>query len=137
MALADCRLLELPRIREERGNLTYLESPDQMPFAIRRVFFLDDVPEGARRAGHALRTCAQLIVAAAGAFDVLLDDGAEQRRLRLESSSQALLVAPLTWCELAGFAPRSLCLVLASEQYDEHGYVRSYDGFRQLVAGGA
>ena len=136
MALADCRLLALPRIEAEHGNLTYIECPQQVPFAIRRVFFLDAVPGDARRAGHALRTCTQLIVAAAGSFDVQLDDGVERRLMRLERSSEGLLVPPLTWCELERFSPGALCLVLASEPFDEQGYVRSYDGFRALVARG-
>ena len=133
MAIADCHLMDLPKVRDERGNLTYVEGNRHVPFEIRRVFYLYDVPGGSSRAGHALRTCEQFIVSLSGAFDVVLDDGFGRQRFHLNRSHYGLYVTPLTWRELDNFSSNSVCLVLASEPYDESGYVRSYDDFVALA----
>ena len=135
MAVADCRLIDLPKVNDARGNLTFIEGERHVPFDIRRVFYLYDVPGGSTRAGHALRTCHQFIVSLSGAFDVVLDDGSEKQRFHLNRSHYGLYVTPLTWRELDNFSSNSVCLVLASEPYDESGYFRDYAEFSSVVRG--
>src|SRR6476469_6897790 len=115
MNLAKCQLIELPQIRDPRGNLTFIESSHQIPFDIRRVFYLYDVPGGAHRAGHALKNCHQLIIANSGSFDVTIDDGFEQGKFGLNRSYVGLYVPPLLWREIDNFSYGSVCTVLASE----------------------
>ena len=133
MAVADCRLIDLPKVNDARGNLTFIEGERHVPFEIRRVFYLYDVPGGSTRAGHALRTCQQFIVSLSGAFDVVLDDGSEKRRFHLNRSHYGLYVTPLTWRELDNFSSNSVCLVLASEPFEESGYFRDYGSFLAAV----
>jgi len=132
-AQRDSGLIDLPKIQDARGNLTFLEGHRHIPFDIRRVFYLYDVPGGSTRAGHALRTCEQFILSLSGSFDVLLDDGHEKRRFHLNRSYYGLYVTPLTWRELENFSSNAVCLVLASEPYDEAGYLRTYEEFRSVV----
>ena len=127
-------IIDLPRIRDERGSLSFVEGGSGVPFEIRRVFYIYDVPRGASRAGHALRTCEQLIVAVSGAFDVTCDDGKTRSVQRLEAACRGFYVPPLTWLELANFTPGAVCLVLASEPYSEAAYIRAYDQFKVAAA---
>src|ERR1700687_5854391 len=129
MSLEECQLIELPRINDPRGNLTFIEGARHIPFEIKRVFYLYDVPGGASRAGHALKQCHQLILANAGSFDVVLDDGFERRRFCLNRSYFGLYVPPLLWREIENFSYGSVCTVLASELYDEADYFRTYQDF--------
>ncbi len=129
VTVADCRLIELPKIGDPRGNLTFLENDSHIPFSIQRVFYLYDVPGGATRAGHALRSCDQFIVAMAGSFDVIVDDGRTKKTFHLNRSYIGLYVPPCIWRELENFSSGSVCLVLASEKYSEAGYYRDYDSF--------
>ena len=121
--------MELPKIADPRGNLTFIESERHIPFDIKRIFYLYDVPGGAWRAGHALKTCHQFIIAASGSFDVILDDGVQRQRHHLNRSYYGLYVPPLIWREIDNFSSGSVCLVLASEYYSELGYLRNYNGF--------
>lgn len=134
MRLSECRLIELPKIDDPRGSLSVVEGGLHVPFDIKRVFYLQQVPEGATRAGHALKTCEQFIVATAGAFDATVDDGRSRMRMRLESGNCGLYLPPLIWLELENFLPGSVCLVLASERYSETAYLRTYDHFRAVAA---
>jgi hypothetical protein len=129
MSIHDCHLIELPKIADPRGNLTFLEAGRHVPFDIKRVFYLYDVPGGEARAGHALRTCQQFIIAMSGSFDVILDDGTLKQRYQLNRSYRGLYVPPLIWRELDNFSSGSVCAVLASECYDADGYYRTYDDF--------
>ena len=129
------RLIDLPKVNDPRGNLSFIESERHIPFEIRRVFYLYDVPGGETRAGHALKTCHQFIIAIAGAFDVVLDNGTDRSRHHLNRSYFGLYLTPLIWRELDNFSSGSVCLVLASEPYDEGGYFRDYEAFRRAVAG--
>jgi hypothetical protein len=129
MSIKDCDLVELPKITDPRGNLTFLEGGHHVPFDIKRVFYLYDVPGGETRAGHALRTCHQFIIAITGSFDVILDDGSEKARYQLNRSYRGLYVPPLIWRELDNFSSGSVCAVLASECYDGNGYYRTYEDF--------
>jgi hypothetical protein len=133
MHLRDCKIMDLPKTVDPRGNLTFIEGDAHVPFDIKRIFYLYDVPGGAMRAGHALKTCQQFIIAASGSFDVLLDDGYEKRRYQLNRSYYGLYLPPLIWREIDNFSSGSVCLVLASERYDEAGYYRDYDAFLATV----
>jgi hypothetical protein len=133
MSIQDCHLIDLPKINDARGNLTFIETERHVPFAIRRVFYLYDVPGGSLRAGHALKSCHQLIIAISGSFDVVLDDGAERRRFPLNRSHYGLYVTPLTWREIDNFSSNSVCLVLASAAYSESDYYRDYETFLAAV----
>jgi hypothetical protein len=126
---AGCRIIDLPRITDPRGNLTFIEGCSQVPFPIARVYYLYDVPGGESRGGHAHRELEQLIIAAAGSFDVIADDGSETARFHLNRSYHGLLVPRLTWRELGNFSSGSVCLVLASQPYEEDDYYRDYDDF--------
>ena len=133
MPLRDCRNIELPKISDPRGNLTFIENGRHVPFDVKRIFYLYDVPGGAWRAGHALKTCHQFIIAASGSFDVILDDGAQRQRHHLNRSYYGLYVPPLIWREIDNFSSGSVCLVLASEFYSEQDYFRDYGQFLNVV----
>lgn len=129
MGVKDCRLVELPKISDPRGNLTFIEGNNHIPFDIQRVYYLYDVPGGAERGGHAHKQLSQLIIAMSGSFDVILDDGVEKKRFHLNRSYQGLYVCPMIWRELDNFSSGSVCMVLASNRYDETDYFREYSEF--------
>jgi hypothetical protein len=133
MSIKDCSLIDLPRVNDPRGNLTFIEGGHHIPFQLKRVFYLYDVPGGALRAGHALKQCQQFIIAASGSFDVVLDDGFEKKRYQLNRSYYGLYVPPLVWREIDNFSSNSICVVLASELFDEGDYYREYDDFLAAV----
>lgn len=128
-------MIELPRINDPRGNLSFLEGDAHIPFPIRRVFYLYDVPGGAMRAGHANRACHQFLIAISGSFDVVLDDGHRQETFRLNRSYYGLHIPPLTWREIHNFSSGAVCLAIASEPYAEADYYRDYDAFFKAVHG--
>jgi hypothetical protein len=132
--LSQCRLIQLPKVDDPRGSLSFVEGGGRIPFEIKRVFYIYEIPAGATRAGHAQRTCEQLIVAVSGAFDVISDDGATRSHRRLDSAHCGFYVPPLTWLELENFTPGAVCLVLASEPYSEVSYIRAYDQFKVAAA---
>jgi hypothetical protein len=136
MSLSKCRIIELPKISDARGNLTFIEESRHIPFEIRRVYYLYDVPGGEERAGHAHKRLQQFIIAASGSFDVILDDGFERRRFHLNRSYYGLYISPTVWRELDNFSSGSVCLALASELYDEEDYIRDYETFKKLVRKG-
>jgi hypothetical protein len=127
----DARLIDLPRVLDPRGNLTFIEAGRQIPFDLKRVFFLYDVPGGESRAGHANRELEELIVAASGSFDVVIDDGAERRSFSMNRSYLGLHVPGMLWRDITNFSSGSVCLVLASEFYDEDDYYRDYDEYKK------
>jgi hypothetical protein len=129
-AALGCRIIELPRIPDPRGNLTFIEGQSHVPFDIQRVFYLYDVPGGEARGGHAHRELEQLIIAAAGSFDVIVDNGSEHERFSLNRSYYGLYVPRMTWTHLENFSSGSVSLVLASLPYDEADYYRHYDDFQ-------
>jgi len=128
-----CRILELPKMTDPRGNLSFVEQGRHVPFQIRRVFYLYDVPSGEKRAGHALRRCEQFIVAMSGSFDIVVDYGNERQRFQLNRSDCGLYVPPMVWREIENFSTNSVCLVLASEFYDIADYVDVHEDFRRAV----
>ena len=129
MNIEKCKIIELPKIGDPRGNLTFIEAGRHVPFEISRVYYLYDVPGGAERGGHAHKGLHQLIVAMSGSFDVILDDGSKKRRFHLNRSYYGLYVCPMIWRELDNFSSGSVCMVLASNYYDEADYFRDYDQF--------
>ena len=129
-----CRTLDLPVIRDARGNLTFIEQSVGLPFPIRRVYYLYDVPGGAERGGHAHFALNQLILPLAGSFDVVLDDGQRRRTVHLNRPWTGVLVGPMIWRELQNFSSGSVCLVLASEPFDEADYIRDHGEFVRLAA---
>jgi hypothetical protein len=133
MGIEKCQIIELPKIADPRGNLSFIEGGRHIPFEIRRVFYLYDVPGGETRAGHALMKTEQFIIAASGSFDVLLDDGNERRTIGLNRSWKGVYVPPMMWRELVNFSSAGVCLVLASDFYNESDYIRDYDEFFRAV----
>lgn len=133
MRLSKCKLIELPKVADQRGNLTFIEEDRHIPFLIKRVYYLYDVPGGETRGGHAHKQLHQFIIAASGSFDVILDDGFERKKFYLNRSYYGLYIPPMIWRELNNFSSGSICFVLASELYDEEDYIRDYETFKKMV----
>lgn len=129
-------LIKLPVIADPRGNLTFIEGPcgqEHVPFEIRRVYYLYDVPGGAERGGHAHKKLQQMIIAISGSFDVRLTDGIHSECYSLNRSYNGLIVPPLTWREINNFSSGAVCLVLASDIYDEADYFRNFETFLEHI----
>ncbi|MDB6111994.1 MAG: hypothetical protein JWR69_3744 [Pedosphaera sp.] len=135
MDLSDCRIIDLPKISDPRGNLTFIEGERHVPFQVKRVFYLYDVPGGAERAGHALKKCEQFLIAMSGSFDVLAYNGKEKQRIHLNRSYNGLYLPPMVWREMDNFSSGSVCLVLASEPYSEGDYYRDYKDYLKAMGG--
>lgn len=129
--VADARIIELPRIDAPEGSLTPVHAHDTVPFEIARVYYIYDVVGGAERGGHAHRALEQLIVCVMGGFHVVLDDGADQRRVELKSASTGLYLPPMIWREIVEFTAGAICLVLASRAFEEADYIRDYESYRR------
>ncbi len=127
--IGDCQVIELPKIHNRAGNITALNNNKEIPFEIKRVYYLYDVPGGEERGGHAHYNLYQYIIAASGSFDVILDDGISKKIFSLNRPNFALKVVPGIWRELNNFSSGSICLVLASEKYNEADYIRDYNDF--------
>jgi hypothetical protein len=130
--LDQCKIIDLPKIADPRGSLTFVEGGNQIPFDIQRVYYLYDVPGGAERGGHSHKSLYQLIIAMSGSFDVVLDDGNQKKRIHLNRSYSGLYICPMIWREIDNFSSGSVCLVLASNKYDEDDYCRDYADFMRL-----
>jgi dTDP-4-dehydrorhamnose 3,5-epimerase-like enzyme len=133
VGVEQCRIIELPKIADPRGNLSFVEGGRQVPFEIKRVYYLYDVPEGESRGGHAHKRLEELIIAASGSFDVELDDGRERKRFFLNRPSRGLYVPVMVWRELTNFSSGGVCIVLASEFYDPDDYYYDYQEFLAAV----
>jgi WxcM-like, C-terminal len=128
------RLIDLPKIPDPRGNLSFIEGDNHIPFTVRRTYWIYDVPGGERRGGHAYRTLHEFFVALSGSFDVVLDNGRGARQtVVLNRSYVGLHVPPMTWRHLENFSTNAVCLILASEHYDEADYLRDRDEFLALT----
>ncbi len=127
------RIIQLPKIEDVRGNLTFIEENRHVPFEIKRVYYLYDVPGGESRGGHAHKQLQQFIIAATGSFDVILDGGSSQERYNLNRSYYGLYIPPMVWRELDNFSSGSVCLVLVSDYFDEEDYIRDHDVFKTQV----
>lgn len=126
----NCNIIQLPKIHNRAGNLTSIENKINIPFETKRIYYLYDVPGGVERGGHAHKNLEQLIIAVSGSFDVLIDDGANRRIIHLDRPNFGLYIVPGIWRELLNFSSCSICLVLASEKYDESDYIRDYEIFK-------
>lgn len=127
--IKNCTFVQLPKISDPRGNLSFIESGTHIPFEIQRAYYVYDVPVGSERGGHAHKELHQLIIAVSGSFDVHLDDGREQLSLRLDRPYSGLYICPMIWRTIDNFSSGSVCLVLASHRYEESDYYREYDEF--------
>lgn len=125
----DCYMIELEKNHRDKGNITVVENRDIIPFDINRVYYLYDVPGGEERGGHAHKELYQILIAAGGSFDVVLDDGKEKRTVHLNRPYQGLKIVPGIWRELINFSSGATCLVLASEKYNESDYIRDYTNY--------
>lgn len=132
-SLENCKQISLPKISDPRGNLSFIEGGQHIPFDIKRVYYLYDVPGGSDRGSHAHKTLHQFIVAMSGSFDVVLDDGRQKKRFHLNRSYYGLYVCPMMWRDLDNFSSGAVCLVLASTHYDAADYIRDYSQFLQLA----
>ena len=126
-------IIQLPKVQDVRGNLSFIEENGHIPFAIKRSFWIYDVPGGEHRGGHAYRETEEFIVALSGSFDVVLDNGVEKKTYHLNRSYYGLYVPKMMWREMNNFSTNSLALVLSSTKYDESDYIRDYDQFNNLV----
>ena len=135
MPISDCRIIELPKIEDARGSLTFLEGGDHIPFEIRRAYYLYDVPGGSVRGSHAHKELHQFFVAMSGSFDVVLHDGESERRFHLNRSYYGLYVCPMTWRTLDNFSSGAVCMVFASEIFSEEDYIRDKSEFIRAVQG--
>jgi hypothetical protein len=133
MSIEQCRIIHLPKVQDPRGNLTFIEGNKHVPFDLKRVYYLYDVPGGAERGGHAHKQLQQLIIAMSGSFDVVLDDGHGKWRFPLNRSYYGLYISSMVWRELDNFSSGSVCMVLASTYYEESDYYRDYDEFIKAV----
>jgi dTDP-4-dehydrorhamnose 3,5-epimerase-like enzyme len=129
MPVGGSKIIDLPKVADARGNLTFIEANRHVPFDIRRVYYLYDVPGGAERGGHSHKTLQQILIALSGSFDVVLDDGQRRVRHHLNRSYSGLYIPPMVWREIDNFSSGSVCLVLASEYFDEADYFRCYNEF--------
>lgn len=128
----DCNVFELPKEHNRAGNLTALNNGVEVPFDVKRVYYTYDIPSGATRGGHAHRKLCQYLVAASSSFDVLLDDGKNKKLIHLDRPNFALQIVPGIWRELLNFSSGAVCMVLASEKYEEGDYIREYKGFKEF-----
>ncbi|XHH09327.1 MAG: FdtA/QdtA family cupin domain-containing protein [Candidatus Bathyarchaeia archaeon] len=133
MGLDNCKLIYFPKITDFRGNLSFIEENNQIPFQIKRVYYLYDVPSGATRGGHAHKALQQIIIALSGSFDVVLDDGVTKSAYFLNRPHYGLYIPPGIWRELENFSSNSVALSLVSAVYDESDYIRDYKVFKKGI----
>jgi len=133
----NCSVIEIDKHHHEKGNISVIENNTTVPFEVKRIYYLYDVPGGESRGGHAHKELRQLIVAASGSFDVILDDGKVKRTVSLNRPYQGLLIVPGIWRELTNFSSGSVCLVLASMEYDELDYIRDYNNYLNYKGNGS
>lgn len=126
----DCVILPLNKIHNRAGNMTIVEGQKNIPFDVKRIYYLYDIPGGEARGGHAHKELQQLIVAASGSFEVLLDDGINKKIVTLNRPDYGLMIVPGIWRELIEFSSGAICLVMASHKYDENDYIRDYSPFK-------
>ena len=134
MPINDCKIIELPKINNSMGNLTFIEGMSQIPFEIKRTYYMYDIPGGSVRGSHAHKELHQLVIAMSGSFDVLLFDGYAEKRFHLNRSYFGLYISPLMWRTLDNFSSGAVCMVLASSYYTETDYIRDYKEFLRIIS---
>ncbi len=130
--MEEAKLIKLPKFLDERGNLSFIEEDQHLPFSIHRVYWIYDVPGGEQRGGHAFKETEELIVALSGSFDVVLHDGNEEKRFHLNRSYYGVMVPKMYWRMMENFSTNSLALILASTEYDDEDYIRNFVDFKRL-----
>lgn len=130
--IQNCNVLELTKIHNTAGNITIIQNDDILSFDVRRVYYLYDIPGGSERGGHAHKALYQLIVAASGSFDIIIDDGRNRNTIQLNRPYFGLLIVPGIWREIVNFSSGAICLVLASEKYQPDDYIRDYSEFIKM-----
>ena len=133
MSIQNCKIIKLPKIQDSRGNLTFIENNSHIPFSIERVYYLYDVPGGESRASHAHKSLHQLFIALSGSFDIVLKDGFRSKKFSLNRSYVGLYVPPMIWRTLVNFSSGSVCMVLASQKYDESDYFRNWSDYSKAI----
>lgn len=136
MTIEDCKIIELPRFLDARGNLSFVEQNNHIPFEIKRTYWIYDVPGGEERGGHAFRQNEEFIVALSGAFDVVVDDGQQKKTFSLNRSYYGLYVPNGLWREMNNFSTNSFALEFGSSHYDKADYIRNYEEFLKLKCNG-
>jgi hypothetical protein len=131
--VSDCKLVGLPSIKSRSGNITPVQNNKEVPFTIKRIFYLYDIPGGENRGAHAHVDCHQFLIAASGSFEVELDDGNEKKTVKLNQPYKGLHIPPGIWASEVNFSSGSICLVLASHKYDENDYIRDYNDYTKFV----
>ena len=128
-----CKLVSIPHVGDKRGDLVFAEAQGTIPFDIQRVFWIYNIPTKTRRGGHAHWTCSEVVVPIKGAFTMMVDDGTTRAEVRMESPSEGILIPAGVWCELKDFAPDTILVVMASEQYDATGYIHDYTNYLKAL----
>jgi len=131
--LSQIKIIDLPKITDDRGNLTFVEEHNHIPFEIKRIYFIYDVPGGEARGGHAYKELEEVFIAISGSFDLNLDDGSQKKKINLNRSYKAVYVPKGLWRKLDNFSTNSLCLVLASTVYNGDDYIRDYENFIKFI----
>ena len=131
MKLSDMKLINLPKFEDDRGNLSFVENNNQIPFEIKRTYLIYDVPGGQVRGGHAYKSLHEFIIALSGSFDIVLDDGKDKRVISLNRSYKGLYVPNMIWKNLENFSTNAVCMILASDFYNENDYLRDYDEYKK------
>lgn len=129
----DCNIIHFPRIQDRAGNITPVQNGIEVPFDVKRIYYLYDIPGGEDRGAHAHKRLQQLIIAASGSFDITIDDGRNKKTVQLNRPYFGLHIRPGMWRNISNFSSGAICLVLASEQYDRSDYLRTYDEFLNYV----
>ena len=135
--LQNCKKIQFPKISDSRGNLTFIEGLDHIPFDLKRIYYLYDVPGGESRAGHAHKELHQIFISMSGSFDLHLDDGFGKKTFHLNRSYFGVYVCPMIWRDIDNFSTGSTCMVVASEVYKEDDYIRSHETFKALIQNGS
>lgn len=133
MDINDCRIIDFPKITDARGNLSFIEENKHIPFPIKRVYYLYDVPSGATRGGHAHKKLHQMVIALSGSFDIIVDDGRDRKLFFLNRPHYGLHIPPGIWREIENFSSNSVALAIVSEIYDEKDYIRDYETFKKTT----
>lgn len=132
VSVYDCSVIELPKISNRAGNITPVTNNENIPFAVKRVFYIYDIPGGENRGAHAHKECHQFIIAVSGSFEIEMDDGINKRTVTLNRSYYGLYIPPGIWAAEKGFSSGAVCLVLASHVFDEKDYIRDYEDFKNI-----
>jgi dTDP-4-dehydrorhamnose 3,5-epimerase-like enzyme len=131
--IQDCKIIKLPKIGDRNGHITFVNNRKELPFDVERVFYLYDIPGGESRGAHAHRECHQFLIAACGAFEVLIDDGKQKKKVLLNQSDMGIHIVPGIWASEINFSSGAICLVLASNKYDESDYIREYNDYLNYI----